>query len=367
MFGINDVIKKTDLLLDYFEVKDLIEKISNEDNDFEFESLESKVLNKIESSTLYLYEKKDKNNDEINFLKKYNKYISKLVEKDIKYAMNNDYCYNILYTMYDNDCSSDDIIDAFNSTLNSIFDKLNNELEKIENKILKGCELSSCEKNFFENNVLFVVNKELIEYSDNEIILKYFDKFQFDFDNYKNRQLYLIWIILKITAEFGKKICIIFDDSIEIEKNKYLTSGHIGKLPDGRRVIKINNTSIYNIKYNYDFYNLLFVVFHELGHLNQDVNFDKYSDNSKKIINMENELKNLNRDFYLENHDKFFIEKDASFYAAKKLLQEFPTEKDVLNIYRKKISKLLGGDTDKDFYKVEIEMYQTLKCKENSN
>ena len=361
MFGINSLLKDVNGMIDYYEMLEFISFLVNEDAGFDkrINNLDNYMKEKMENAALYLYYKVDKTIIDIEFLNKYNKHILKLINNDIKNVLNNNYCYNILSLDY-NKCDSDeDIIKIFNMSFKKIFNKLDNELDKISNKLLSGIELSDDEKIFYENNILFTVSNQIIYNEDNDEILKYFNKYPINnIEKPKNRKLYLVHMILKNSDLLGENICITFNDDIEVDNNKVVTFGRIGKLPDGRSIIEINNTDIYNIKNDYEFYQLIFTLLHELGHLNQDVNYDKYSDYDKKRMDMENKLRNIDSDFYLNYHDNFFIEQDANMYAIKRMLNEFNDNYETLNICRKKAIQLEKVyNEDNEFCKLEREEY----------
>ena len=325
MFGINKVLKNTDWMINYYEISDLISSLVTQDSRFDkiINNLNNEIKDKIENAALYLWYKKDKTNNENEFLKKYNKYILNQINVDIKNILNNKYCFSILGVEFNNCVSNEEIIKTFNMSFNELFIKLDNELEKISNKILAGIKLSVDEKKFYENNILFTVTNQIIFNEDNAEILKYFNDYPInDIDSPKNRQLYLVYMILKNVNSLGETICLTFNDDINIDSKKIVTFGRIGKLPDGRSIIEINNTDIYSIKNDYDFYHLIFILMHELGHFNQDVNYDKYSVEDKKRINMENKLRKIDSGFYLKYHNNFFIEQDANMYAVKYLLKK---------------------------------------------
>ena len=361
MFEITNILRDVDMAVNYLEMADLISLLAVEDSDFNnrINSFGSDIKNKIENAALYLYHKENKDINEIKFLNKYNKNILESINSDIKNVLNSKYCFNIL-SQESSKCNNDeDIIKIFNMSLKNLFNKLDEELERISNKLLNGIELSSDEKQFYENYILFTVTNQIIYDEDNAEILKYFNKYPItDIESPKNRQLYLIFMVLNNVSLLGKTICLAFNDDINVNNNKIVTFGRIGKLPDGRSIIEINNTDLYNIKNDYEFYWLIFVLLHELGHFNQDINYDKYSDFEKNRMDMENKLRNVEPDFYSKYHNNFFIEQDADMYAVKRLLKEFDSISDALNICNKKVLQLEKVyNEDSDFYNLELEKY----------
>ena len=93
-------------------------------------------------------------------------------------------------------------------------------------------------------------------------------------------------------VDIGGEVCVSFEEDEEI-KNNCITSGEFGKLPDGRYVIFIYDMDLYSIKNNKEFYRKVFTVMHELGHLNQDINYNAYGEAEKHRMNIEKELMKL--------------------------------------------------------------------------
>lgn len=119
---------------------------------------------------------------------------------------------------------------------------------------------------------------------------------------------------------------------------------------------------LYSIKSNKDFYRKVYTVMHELGHLNQDINYDNYGEAEKNRMSMEKELMNKKREFYNQNHDNFYVEIDADMYAIEKIVDDFKNVKDACSICLEKIKKVKGIlKSDSDFMKLETEKYREMK------
>ena len=174
MFGINKVVKDTSCMIDYYEIRDLLFSVVTDGSNFDkkISNFNNDMQDKIQNSALYLYYKEDKTINEIKFINKYNEYILKNINSDIKNVLNNKYCFNILSKEISNCNSDEDIIKIFDMSFKNLFDKLDRELDKIYNKFLNGIELSIDEKKFYENNILFTVKNQIIFNEDNEEILK---------------------------------------------------------------------------------------------------------------------------------------------------------------------------------------------------
>ena len=84
-----------------------------------------------------------------------------------------------------------------------------------------------------------------------------------------------------------------------------------------------------------------------------------YSKSDKKIIDIEKYLINNNEEFYNNNHDSFFVEIDANMYAVKRMLNEF-SNKEALDICKKKVDMLNKVYNDDEFIKLEYEVYNDI-------
>lgn len=75
---------------------------------------------------------------------------------------------------------------------------------------------------------------------------------------------------------------------------------------------------------NNEFIDLIFTVYHELGHVLQFQNNDSFF---VFIVQLENTIKQNIPDHYISCHDSYFIELDADYYAigkTKEYLEEYP-------------------------------------------
>lgn len=314
MFDVNNLLYKTDLEIAYLELKDFLNSLSNKTDKEFVDAIKKKDKEKIELAFAYLKDKENLSENDSIIINKYNNYILDLMNNDIKSAMNNMYFVSLLSYADINDkeilgMSIDDIMKKIYQNINIIFDK-----------IKKGEEISEQENEFCRNTLLYVVVYHHIDSKDINEINDYFTKYKVtSINNVKNKQLYLLSIVVRYIVNIGGEVCVSFDAEEEIENN-CITNGKFGKLPDGRYIIVINGINLYNVKNDKDFYRRVFTILHELGHLNQDINYNDYREDEKYRMNIEKELINNEKEFYDQNHDNFYIEIDADMYAIKKLL-----------------------------------------------
>lgn len=346
MFETSDILDNSDNMVDYYELKDTLLYA-----DFSRLDIKNK---KMENAMIYLYNKSDKSSIEIDMLNKYNNYILKLVDNNKLNIMNNKYFRTIFRLEYQN--NSDCVLGINMEDLTNILDDI---LDSIENKINNSIELSNLEKSFYQNSIIFFSCNSYIDSSDINTIVNYFNKCPVvDLKDADSRKLFLISMIARNIKDIGCRVCISFNKHLEIS-NGNVTFGHFGKLADGRYLLEVNNVNDYNIKDDKDFYKVIFVLLHELGHLNQDINYEKYSEDDKKRINIEKYLINNNKDFYDNNHDSFFVEIDANMYAVKRMLNEF-SNKAALDLCKKKVDMLDKVYKDDAFIKLEYELYNAI-------
>lgn len=71
----------------------------------------------------------------------------------------------------------------------------------------------------------------------------------------------------------------------------------------------------------------LFTVFHELGHLIQEINIDTYPKEMQELMKREKFIIDKDNAFYNRYHDSFYIERDADIFALSRILELFKDEK----------------------------------------
>ena len=367
MFGINNVLHKSDRMLNYYEIQDIIDKLVKLDDiktTDAINNLETKIQKKLENAMIYLYDKKDKTKDELILLDKYNNYVLNEINKDGKKIMNNSYFSFVLSIIEQSDNKT-----VLGKNLDDIINIFDNELDNISKKILNDKILSKEEQEFYENSTIFIAINSFIDSSDIQEINCYFNNYPVkNLDDNKNKQLFILFLLCKNIVEIGGNVCIKFNDDLEIDSNKFVTFGNFGRLADGRYLLEINDIDSYNLNDDSEFYRLIFTIFHELGHLNQDINYDKYSNDDKRRMDVEKVFLNQDRDFYIKHHDNFFVEQDANMYAIKILLNEFGEIKEVLDICKKKLKSLESVyNQDIEFSKLEYELYNSIENFNNKN
>lgn len=363
MVYLNDFLFKIDRTIAYYSNEDFILEISSIENFDEFSKLiKSKKENEkqlLEEGIIFLENKENKENFQINFLEKYKKYIKQTLNENVMEYFNNyyvSYCFCKKWNMSAGENESK--IFCFDKSLEEIFELLEKKYDEILNKIKNKNELTNEEKNFFENYILnFAINGAICDDSYNDVI-EYFNLYPINIiDNLKNRQLYIIYIASKKISKINPLCELSFDTNTNLEGIEADTLGITIQSSDGRLGITINYMDIYSINSENKFYEHLFTLLHEIGHLKQTmVNDEK----TKNFYNMENFLIAEDLDFYIEHHDKFHIEIDANIYAIDELKKEFGEDNPlVVKMCDRKLQAILSQDV-KNFTELEIEEYKKL-------
>lgn len=219
-------------------------------------------------------------------------------------------------------------------------------LKKIDNSI----ELTNKEKEFIENYFLsFSSNNFTLPTSD---ILKYFEKYPIqNLDSFKNKKLYLLYICSKKVTELGMKCNIHFDGKEDIEDK---CEGYFAPLDDGTMLININAIASYVLKDDESFFEQIFTIYHEIGHLKQKINKERFENEVKQVFDMEDVIRRENHDFYVKYHDHFFKEKNADEFATEELEKDFKDNKIVQELCDKEKNKLM------ELYKYNIKFLNLL-------
>ena len=356
MFGVNNLLRKTDLKLAYLEQRDFLNSLSSKTDEEFVDAIEKNDKEKNELAFTYLKDKENLSDNDDVILNKYNNHILDLMNNDIKSAMNNTYFVSLL--------SNADINDKeiLGMRVDDVIEKIYQNVDMIFAKIKNGEEISDIENEFCKNALLYAVVYHYIDNEDINEINDYFTKYKVtNFDDVKNKQLYLLGLATKYIVDIGGEVCVSFEEDEEI-KNNCITSGEFGKLPDGRYVIFIYDMDLYSIKNNKEFYRKVFTVMHELGHLNQDINYNAYGEAEKHRMNIEKELINKEKEFYNQNHDNFYVEIDADMYAIDKIADDFGDVKEACSICLEKIRKVKSVlKNDSRFMMLETEKYREMK------
>lgn len=334
---INDLIKSVDDKISYLENYDFYLEMSKISDIYKFTEIMTKKgieeKRKIELGIIAMSRQKDLSGVDLTFLAMYHKYLTNILENNPLEYYNNLYCSYMYSSSWrnvktDNDMKEKKFING--KLLTEIEDILTDKFNSLMNKLRNGKELNEKERNFIEELILdLVMNSGIFKQSiDGEEDLMYDVDFYFkkypinDISNPRNRFLELIRLLSVKMLEFEGNCAIMFSSDYSKGKNGVVLGSYF-KDTNGISCIKINGVDILNLNNNQDFFEKIFTVFHELGHMHQHDFPELYGDNFKEIMEIEKYIIKHNKDFYDNNHDSFYIERDADFYACSVLLDEY--------------------------------------------
>lgn len=368
MVYFNDFLFKTDRAIAYYSNADFILEVSKVNNFDEFSKLmKTKKGNEkqlLEEGIIFLESKEKKEDFQINFLEKYKKYIKQTLEDNVMEYFNNyyvSYCFCKKWSMCTNESDYETIF--YGKTMNNIFELLDKKYDELLNKIKNKNELTIEEREFFENLILnYTINGSVADDSYNDII-EYFNLYPIqNIENLKNRQLYFIYIASKKISQINPLCELSFNTNTNLEGVEGDTLGVMISTLDGKSGITINYMDIYSINSEKKFYEHLFTLLHEIGHLKQTMIKDE---KTRNFYNMENFLISENLDFYIEHHDEFHMESDADMYAIEELKREFGKDNPlVIEMCDRKLKTILSQDIKK-FTELEIEEYKKIIERKN--
>ena len=227
---------------------------------------------------------------------------------------NNEYCLELLNLAF-----GDEKVDTF---MGRNLGKLDNYLVKRYNEMM---ELVYNKQVLIQEDQDFLVNNFLSYASDIGIykdempdIVAFVEQYPIkDFNNFKNRCLYMLYLLSLELMNIKREAIIKFDDA----SNGNVLGGFAHNDTKVKVVIyNINTYYLGNIK---EFLDKLFTLYHELCHVYQKDNSDEYDDDTLQRFYIENEVIKNNYDFYIKYHDNFMIEIDADNYASNRLINGF--------------------------------------------
>ena len=369
--NVNDILRKTDRLLNFYENQNIyieLSKIESIDEFCEYVSkfnYDSNFINGIIEidSRIKIDDWADK------FIKKYHIYLKGKLDIDCREYYNNEYCWN-LYLEQCLKTSDDDFEKAvfFNGKkLKKIDSILNTVYLQLINRLNRNSDLSYKDKKFLEQSFLCYAYYNRI-YKDSPFemmrsIVLYFKKYPIsDFNKPRNNQLFLI---NKISEELLKA-----DNNCAFEFSMEMNDDNLGNFyhtEEGIPVLEINAADIYDVDSDYTFVRKNFTIFHEIAHFIQDVNPESYNSVMQEIIKIEKQLILFDREFYENNHDDFFIERDADLYAMKRIKEDFGKiyPEEVLSILKSR--DVFKRKDISEFYKMEVKRYNLIHCDDNKN
>ena len=332
----NNLLKEINNKVSYLECLDFYKDISKvTDINYFSQIMEQKKeeKSKIEEGLIYLSSKKQLEDFEITFLNKYHTYLKSVLEKDVREYFNNKYCIYLYSSLWKKlpQTKNEDEIKFFNGKslvqiYNAVIDKYNYLIEKINTEE----KLEDNDRLFLEEEFLFEAYNRAIykEYKGQKDlmydIVDYFTKYPIkDLSSSRNKQLYILEKLSKIMLEIKGNSAIMLSYNNGDVKKGYVSLGSFFKIHNGQiPCIELNDLE-YGLNTEKDLLNKIFVLFHEVGHFRQEVEFDDFTDETKKIILMEKAIINKNYSFYSDFHDSFLLEKDADNYATIEFIKEF--------------------------------------------
>lgn len=365
---VNEILRNTDRLINFYENENLYKNLSNISNFDDFCKYVSKFDNdnNFINGIIEIYNNAEKKSWCRLFIDKYNLYLTKKLEDDCRDYYNNNYvlflfidkCLNTSDNEYEgaiffNGKKMVDIDNILIDKYNYLISRMNNK-EKLDTNDKKFIEQTFlCHAFYSSIYKMYDGNKDMM-YD----IVSYFNKYPInDLSDLKNKQLMLLSIIsnnlIKINSNCGFQFSNeIIDDSL----------GEF-YLEDDIPIIKINALDIYDIQSNLQFVKKIYTIYHEIGHFMQKINESSYDLSIQQIFKMESELVKSSMDFYHKYHDNFFVERDADYYAMRKLRNNF------YKLYPDEVNKVLVAkgnlkriDVSK-FLEMEYHQYDLIKNK----
>lgn len=367
----NNLLKEINNKVAYLECLDFykdMSKVTDINHFYQIMEQKKEEKSKIEEGLIYLSSKKQLEDFEIAFLNRYNTYLKSVLEKDVREYFNNKYCiylYSNLWKKLPQTKNEDEVIFFNGKSLvqiyNDVIDKYNYLIEKINTEE----KLEDNDRLFLEETFLFEAYNRAIykEYKGQKDlmydIVDYFTKYPIkDLSSSRNKQLYILEKLSKIMIEIKGNSAIMLSSSNDDIKKGYISLGSFGTIDNGQiPCIKLNDLE-YRLNTEKDLLNKIFTLFHEVGHFKQEIEFDDFTDETKKIILMEKAIINKNYSFYLDYHDNFFLEKDADNYAIIEFIKEFGNKYSsiVYEIVSEKQKKTRIDEHT--FYLMELEEYE---------
>ena len=310
--------------------------------------------------------------DEIKcFFNKYKNYALQKAKKNSMEYLNNNY----LSFLYHNEFKEIVKDNNYDSNINdkSIWDiyyDLCDRYDEIIEKMNQNEELSNDEKryikNFFKSAAFYdTINKKYD--GENDImydVVDYFNKYPIDNINTpEDKQFFLLYHLSKQLINIDVDTVITFRKYHD--ENDIRSNGYFKKLRDGRYLINISNLDKIYLGTEEEFFDSLFTIFHELGHLRPEICSEEYPNEIKEVLKREKYIIHNDNKFYKKYHDSFYMEIDADRYALAAIIDLFG------NKNQEKISQLIDRIESKKriyfnvFYDVILKKYEELLAKES--
>lgn len=372
-----EITKKIDRILKSSNYKQIFLILNNIDEDFVLfsmlDNMQEYEKEEIEEAIIGLELREEISEEEKNFLNKYKSFVMNKSSKNNMEYLNNNYLSFLYHREFEKIVKDSNYDSQINQkSIWDIYQELCDKFNEISAKLKNNTELTNEEHKFFKKFVLSTVLYDTINKKyegENDImydVVEYFDKYPITkFDNVENRQLYILYNLSKQLLQIDVDSVVTFDryhDEKDIR-----SEGFFKKLDDGRYQINISNLDDIYLKDEKTMYESLFTVFHELGHLIQEINKDSYPKEIQELFERERYIVNNDNDFYKRYHDSFYLEKDADMFALNKILGLFKDEKPniIMNLINKYESKKRIDFPD--FYNMVFQRYNQLFANQEKN
>lgn len=378
-FKAKKILKDADRLVAYGMSINFFKDMSQiNDINYFIQIMQSKTIKEkqeIEEGIIHLTQKvkkEDLKEYQIVFLAKYHQYLQFALENDVREYHNNRYCSYLYSNAWNNLSSSDnpeEVKFINGKTLSQIDDMLISKTNSIMDKIRNNEEIEEKDKMFLEEIFLSMAYDSVIykEYDGEKDlmydIVDYFKKYPInDLSTPRNMQLSILCNLSSRMIEIPENCAIQFSNEYTYSTiNKTTTSGFYTRTSEGVPIICINGLDTYDLRTESDFLEKMFVIFHELGHLNQE--HVEFNDEFKKVIDMEDYLIQNDREFYDKYHDSFCLEWDADNYATIQMIEAYGEQ------YPKIVTDIVTNQQSRKridwptFYLMELEEYGKVSIK----
>ena len=372
-----EMIKRIDRILKSSNYKQIFLQLNSIDDDFVLfsmlDDMQEYEKEELEKAIIGLELREEISKEEINFLNRYKSYVMNKSSKNNMEYLNNNYLSYLYHKEFEKIVKDSNYDSQINQeSIWDIYQGLCDKFNEISTKLKNNAELTNEEHKFFKKFILSAVFYNTINKKyegENDImydVVEYFDKYPITkFDNVENRQLYILYILSKQLLQIDVDSVVTFDryhDEEDIRSN-----GFFKKINDGRYQINISNLDDIYLKDEKTMFESLFTIFHELGHLMQEINKDSYPEEIQELFEWERYIINNDNGFYKRYHDSFYLEKDADMFALNKMLDLLKNEKldIIMNLINKYEAKKRIDFSS--FYNIIFQRYNHLLANQEKN
>lgn len=306
----------------------------------------------LDKAVLFIYiSKYYQNNKTVKyFYDIYMEYIKERVKDYPEEYCNNIFCQYLLFENKDENWCERKVLGR---TVSDILELLNERAIEIFNKLDCELDISDKEKFFVENLLLMCTNNLSLKASS---LYEYFEYFEINkLNSGRKIQLYKLFLVTKKLHEIElDESTLIFIKPLEFfESEAYSSSFDLGKELLLINLGKEPREYLKCLKIG-DLFNLIYSVYHEVGHINEYGNSDEYSKEMQELFEMERFVFSNSRDFYLKYYDYSFLEKAANDFAFEEINKDFKDNKKIIKL-NEFFKKKFGIDEEKlDDYKRKL-------------